>query len=160
MARGFFEVLNRMLSPYYTVMIAIVLLGLFSYIAYLLYMEYKKKEEKIKDAKDVANTNKASQIEVMIKLFYTDWCPYSAKALPEWNNFKQKYNDKIYNDKKIIISEIDCSNENDPDVINNINNNNIESYPTIKMYKNNETIDFDAKITSDNLEQFVEMLLE
>jgi thiol-disulfide isomerase/thioredoxin len=159
MARGFYETLNRLLTPYYSYILAIVLLGVFSYISYYLYMEYKTREEKIKDAKDVANSSGGAKIEVLIRLFYTDWCPYSAKALPEWNKFKDRYNGEIYNEKKIQIVQLDCSNENDSNVKKIIDENNIDSYPTVKMYKNDEIIDFDAKISYDNLEQFIETML-
>ena len=106
MARGFYETLNRLLTPYYSYILAIVLLGVFSYISYYLYMEYKRREEKIKDAKDVANSSGGVKIEVLIRLFYTDWCPYSAKALPEWNKFKDRYNGEIYNEKKNTNSAV------------------------------------------------------
>jgi thiol-disulfide isomerase/thioredoxin len=159
MAKGFYETLNRLFTPYYTLILSIVLLSVFSYIAYYLYIEYIRREQKIKDAKDVANSSGGAKINVLIRLFYTDWCPYSAKALPEWNNFKEKYNNEIYNQKKIEIVELDCSNENDSNVKKIIEENNVDSYPTIKMYKNDEIIDFDAKITYDNLEQFIETIL-
>ena len=61
--------------------------------------------------------------------------------------------------KKIQIVQLDCSNENDSNVKKIIDENNIDSYPTVKMYKNDEIIDFDAKISYDNLEQFIETML-
>ena len=33
---------------------------------------------------------------------------------------------------------------------------NIEGYPTVKMKKGNDMIDFDAKITIDSLKEFIE----
>ena len=33
----------------------------------------------------------------------------------------------------------------------------IETYPTVKLYKDNEFYEFDAKITQKNLEEFVKM---
>jgi hypothetical protein len=36
---------------------------------------------------------------------------------------------------------------------------NIEAYPTIKMVKDNYTIDYEAKINADSLEKFVQSVL-
>ena len=36
---------------------------------------------------------------------------------------------------------------------------NIDSYPTIKMMRENETIDFDAKITESSLHKFTQTIL-
>ena len=158
MAKGFYETIDRILSPYYSYIISVIMLGVFSYIGYYLYMEYIRKKDQIKGADDVANLKGAAKKNVLIRLFYTDWCPHCQSAMPEWNNFKSKYDNQLANDYLLTIKEVDCSDEDS--VRQLLNENNVSSYPTVKMYKNDEVIDFDAKISYDNLEQFIEMMLD
>ena len=91
--------------------------------------------------------------------------------MSEWNMFKDEYNKKEVNGYKLEILDMNLTNEDgtkeDDDnyikqsaVKNIIADNNIEVFPTIKMYKNKEVIDFDAKVTVNNLEQMVETILK
>ena len=83
--------------------------------------------------------------------FGVDWCPYSKKAKPHWEQFKERYDSQIVNNHKILCKEYDCDkNEKMCDKYN------VEGYPTIKMLKNDQIIDFDAKPTIENLTKFVE----
>ena len=98
------------------------MLGVFSYIGYYLYMEYIKKKDKIKGADDVANLKGAAKKNVLIRLFYTDWCPHCQSAMPEWNNFKSKYDNQLANDYLLTIKEVDCSDEDSVRQLLNENN--------------------------------------
>ena len=157
MAKGFYEIIDRIFSPYYNLILSIILISVFSYIGYLLYIEYIKRKDKIKGSDDVANLKGGAKKKVLIRLYYTDWCPHCQSAMPEWDNFKKKYDNELVNDVILNIVETDCSNEDDVKLL--LAENNISSYPTVKMYKNDEVIDFDAKISYDNLEQFIDMML-
>jgi|TARA_B100000900_G_scaffold235820_1_gene200196 thiol-disulfide isomerase/thioredoxin len=158
MAKGFYELIDRILSPYYTIIISVTLLAIFTYVGYLLYMEYIHKKDKIKGSDDVANLKGAAKKKVLIRLFHTDWCPHCQSAMPEWKNFTEKYNNELVKDYMLNIVDTDCSNEDSVRKI--LTENKVESYPTVKMYKNDEIIDFDAKISLDNLEQFIDVMLD
>ena len=89
--------------------------------------------------------------EAEILFFYTEWCPHCKKAKPHWEQFKERYDSQIVNNHKILCKEYDCDkNEKMCDKYG------IEGYPTIKMLKNDQIIDFDAKPTIENLTKFVE----
>ena len=90
--------------------------------------------------------------------FHVDWCPHCKKALPEWNNFKKQFADKEVNGYIVKCVDVDCTDETS-DVQNMINKYSIESYPTVKMIKDNNTIEFDSKISTNTLEHFVNSML-
>ena len=75
-----------------------------------------------------------------------------------WKNFKKQFNDKEVNGYIVKCGDIDCTNENST-VQNMMNKYNIESYPTVKMVKDSNTIEFDSKISATTLEHFVNSML-
>ena len=62
------------------------------------------------------------------------------------------------NGYNIIFTEINCTNET-PDVEKMVNTYKIEGYPTIKLLKDGQIVEFDAKPTKSNLEQFLKTVM-
>jgi hypothetical protein len=97
------------------------------------------------------------------------------KAIPEWNSFVEVYNNKEVNGYMVQCYDIDCTDDNgevtvqfDPisggstgmkptpvKISQLIKKYKIDSYPTIKLTKDNNVVDFEAKVTKQNLIQFV-----
>jgi thiol-disulfide isomerase/thioredoxin len=150
------EVLRRMISPYYYIIIAIIVIIIFLAV---IYYSYNSIFSKVKQNKfsDVANTNRRNK-EAIVYFFHVDWCPHCKKALPEWNTFKAENDGKQINGYKLKCIEMDCTNETS-DITRAINEYNIDSYPTIKMLKENQKIEFDSKITNTSLNSFVVTML-
>ena len=88
-------------------------------------------------------------------LFHADWCPLSKKAMPVWREFKETYDNKTVNNYRMVFTDINCSNSDDSALQAKLDSYKVEGFPTIKMLKGNEIIDFDANPTMDTLEQFV-----
>lgn len=149
-------------SHYYSIVILIlfIIFSITSYYAYKWY--YIPTLNTTNDFKDVANANRRHK-EVIIKIYTVDWCPHCTKAKPEWKGFSDKYNDKVINNYVIKCSEQNCTESPIPEINNEINTiiekNNIESYPTVIMLKDNKRYDFDAKITTENLSKFVNSIV-
>jgi len=108
------------------------------------------------------NETKPSPVETLedkhadLYLFYTDWCPYCKKTKPEWAQLKKLYeNEKKVNGYTLNFIEVDC--EANPDLANKFD---INGYPTIKLVKGNQVIEFDAKPDVKTLEQFLSTVLE
>lgn len=121
----------------------------YSYVKPLMKTSYKPNSEG-------STSNSQNQAELM--LFYVDWCPHCKTAKPEWENVKSEYENRTINGYKVQFVEINCTEEN-PQVEKMINTYNIEGYPTIKLLKDGQVIDFDAKPTQSNLSQFLNTVL-
>ena len=91
---------------------------------------------------------------VTIMFFKTEWCPHCKTSKPVWEQIKEKYDGKVHNDFKLIFKEIDCEKEE-----NLCDEYKIEGYPTIKLVKGDEVIEFDAKVTMENFDKFVETVV-
>jgi thiol-disulfide isomerase/thioredoxin len=150
------EVLRKIISPYYYYIIGIVIVLIFIYVTYYAYYNVFAKTKPNK-FKDVANVNRRNK-EATVFFFHVDWCPHCKKALPEWNKFKAQNDGKQINGYVVKCVDIDCTNETS-DITRSINEYNISSYPTVKMLKENQKIEFDSKITSTALDSFVITML-
>ena len=91
-------------------------------------------------------------------LFYVDWCPHCKTAKPEWEKVKQEYQGKSINGTSITFKEINCTNES-PEIEKMVSQYNIEGYPTLKLLKGDQVIDFDSKPTQASLKQFLNSVL-
>jgi thiol-disulfide isomerase/thioredoxin len=88
-------------------------------------------------------------------LFYTDWCPHCKKTKPEWEQLKKLYDgNKKVNGYSLNFIDVDC--EANPDLANKFN---INGYPTIKLVKGNQIIEFDSKPDVKTLETFLSTVL-
>jgi thiol-disulfide isomerase/thioredoxin len=153
---NFIEVARKFIRPYYYYIITFVVLIIFIYAGVYAYNAFYANKIANKFS-NVANANRTTK-EVDLLFFHVDWCPHCKKALPEWNNFKQNYEGKEVNGYVVKCVDMDCTNETS-DIARAINTYKIDSYPTIKMLKDNQTIEFDSKITNSSLEQFVNTML-
>ncbi len=95
--------------------------------------------------------------EIITVYFFTaDWCPHCRNAKPAIDQFQKEYHDTKINNKKISITRVDCTDSEIKDVAKQIDHFNVTSFPTVKIQDSNGKIfEFDAKITNDNLENFV-----
>jgi thiol-disulfide isomerase/thioredoxin len=153
---GLIEVARKYIRPYYYYIIAIVVLIVFLIAANYAYKTfYTKKQANL--YKDVANANRRNK-DVQIFFFHVDWCPHCKKALPEWTKFKSEFDGKEIHGYVVRCVDLNCTNE-DAHITGAINRYNIDSYPTVKMLKDEDVIDFDSKISSSALEAFVNSML-
>jgi len=134
---------------------AIILFGFLSKYAYDKYYAANYEDGK-KDFNDVANANMREK-ELSVYFFYVDWCPHCKTALPDWIKFKNEYDGKEINNYTVNCVEMNCTEETQ-EIEDAIAQYKIEGYPTIKMTKDNKIIEFDAKITYNALEKFVQMM--
>lgn len=91
-------------------------------------------------------------------LFYVDWCPHCKTAKPEWEDLRNEYEGKTINGYTVLFKEVNCTNES-AEIEKMVNQFKIEGYPTIKLVKDGEIIEYDAKPTKDTLVQFLNTVL-
>ena len=85
-----------------------------------------------------------------IYFFYTEWCPHCKTAKPVWADFKAQMSDKQINGITLIFHEVDC--DKDTALAEKFN---VQGYPTIKLVRGNQVIEYDAKPNKDNLMEFL-----
>jgi thiol-disulfide isomerase/thioredoxin len=102
-------------------------------------------------------TNHSEKMATMM-LFTVDWCPHCKTALPEWTEMKSEYEGKTINGYTIVFEEYNCTNET-PQIESLMDKYNIEGYPTIKLIKDNQVIEYDAKPTKTTMETFLNTVL-
>lgn len=128
------------------------------------YFTYVKKMTTSEYANQSNIPNNGSTEKIHMYFFNVEWCPHCVKAKPDWVKFCQTYDGKEYNGYIIECvggeTGTDCTSSDNEDTIEIIQKFNIEHYPTLKMVKEGTIIDFDGKITSDNLETFIKNILE
>jgi thiol-disulfide isomerase/thioredoxin len=93
-----------------------------------------------------------------LMLFYVDWCPHCKTAKPEWDTLKEEYDGKNINGYIVVFEEYNCTDESS-EIEDLVNKYKIDGYPTIKLIKDNQVIEYDAKPTKTTMEQFLTTVL-
>lgn len=87
-------------------------------------------------------------------MFVVDWCPHSKKAMPIWEELKEDYKGKQINGYNVQFILIDGEQETGL-----ADKFKVDGYPTIKLVKENQVIEYDAKPSLDTLKQFLNTTL-
>ena len=156
---GFTDTVLYYLDPYRYYYIGFIYVFIFFLIlcavAYYVY-----KNDLIKYYNDMGTSNipnaSSNKGDTSIMFFYTNWCPYSKRAEAVWDSTSSKYDKEFVNGYKCNFLKYDLTNEDDLKPKKLIKDFKIEGYPTVKMKKGNDIIDFDAKITPTSLEEFIQ----
>ena len=132
---------------------SIVVLAIVGALVYYFFV-YSKKTTTASSSNN--STSSSKQAELM--LFYVDWCPHCKTAKPVWDELKIEYQNKTINGYSVLFTEINCTTET-AEIEKLIAKYNIEGYPTIKLLKDGQIIEYDAKPTKDTLVQFLNTAL-
>ena len=136
-----------LLVPFCVVLLAIV---------YYFYLKQNEKKEQYRENNERIGNENLKNVELLF--FHVDWCPYCKTAKPEWNNIKELYENNTINGRSINFIEIDCTNESN-DTKEMMDKYTIEGYPTVKLIKDGNVFDFDAKPTKENIENFLQSFI-
>ena len=156
----FFNYLDPRKSMFWIIFVVILLIGAAIYGYYTFYLPgaISRNFNDLSNKRPIPN-GQGGGGDVLIYFFHVDWCPHCKTAAPEWKTFSSNYNDDEKNGYTIRCIDMDCTNDKDPAVQEMIQRYAIEGYPTIKMVKDGKTIDFDAKVTENNLKKFLENMV-
>ena len=137
-----------------TVLIFAIVAGFYYYyyMAPQMKAKYQPNSEQVKEG----GSGTGNTAELLF--FYADWCPHCKTAKPIWNDLKAEYENKTINGYKIVFTEVNCSEET-AEVDKMMNQYNVEGYPTIKLLKDGQVIEYDAKPSKDTLTQFLNTVL-
>jgi protein disulfide-isomerase-like protein len=92
--------------------------------------------------------------EVIIVLFYTDWCGYCKKFKPEWEKASAEMNNSTINNNKVRFEKVDCdANES------LAKEYQVNGYPTVKVLRNGqEAEDFEGERSLSGIRSYLESL--
>ena len=130
----------------------------FLLVAYFMYKQYASNQTSFHANREHIPKDTNSNKTATMMLFYVDWCPYCKTAKPEWDELKTEYEGKSINGYNLVFVENNCTNET-AEVTEMIEKYNIEGYPTIKLLKDNQIIEYDAKPTKTTMVQFLNTVL-
>ena len=71
---------------------------------------------------------------------------------------KEEYEGKTINGYVVVFEEYNCTDESS-EIEELINKYKIDGYPTIKLIKDNQVIEYDAKPTKSTMTQFLNTVL-
>ncbi len=139
------------------ILAGILFLSLAVYI-YYKYVSPKLKPQYIPNREILPEGSNDSNKTAELLFFFAQWCPHCKTAKPIWENVKSEYENKTINGYKLVFTSVDCTKETD-ETENLMNKYNIEGFPTVKLLKDNQIIEYDAKISKETLVQFINTVL-
>lgn len=130
-----------------------VVVAIFYYFYYVVPSLNPKYEPNNEPPRGGGSSNKAELL-----FFNADWCPHCKAAKPIWNDLKSEYENKTINGYQVIFTDVDCSEET-TEVEKLMNQYSVEGYPTIKLVKDGQVIEYDAKPSKETLTKFLNTVL-
>ena len=89
--------------------------------------------------------------EARLTMFYTEWCGFSQKAMPEWAKLEQKLGgDGYFGKTHLNMVKIDADKDKKTATLYGIN-----AYPTVVLETKDGSYDFDKRVTAENLLAFL-----
>jgi thiol-disulfide isomerase/thioredoxin len=141
-------------TPTFYVMLLVAVIVLCAATFFVL----RNTQAQMKTQIDSGETKATSSQEAEIIFFYANWCPHCKAAKPHWEEIKDEYEGKEVNGYNLVFTDVDCTEET-PQVKDKTSEYDIEGYPTIKLVKDGQVVDYDAKPTKETLEKFINTVL-
>jgi thiol-disulfide isomerase/thioredoxin len=89
--------------------------------------------------------------EARLTLFYTEWCGFSQKAMPEWAKLEKKLEgDGYFGKTHLNLVKVDADRDKKTATLYGIT-----AYPTVVLETQEGSFDFDKRVTAENLLTFL-----
>lgn len=136
------------------ILIVVTVFTVASVYAYIQYVLPSLKDTYVHN-KEFSNEDVTGDTETAdLYFFYTLWCPHCKKSKPIWEELKSQVGNTPVNGIKVNFIEVDCDKDSAT-----AEKFKVEGYPTIKMVRGNQIIEYDAKPSLDTLNQFLQTSL-
>ena len=116
-----------------------------SVVAYFLWPSNQNTSDKDGGAAAQASQSPAKKVI----LFYSPQCPHCNKMMKEDNSSWQQYVKNNKDRTDLVIEEVDCLAN--PDAVEK---NNIDAFPTLRLYTADKVNEYNGDFTLQSLEQF------
>jgi thiol-disulfide isomerase/thioredoxin len=148
---------GNMSSSTFMIIITVVLFSVLAGLYFFYYVLPGMKATYRPNSEQVPiGSSSSSNAELLF--FYADWCPHCKTAKPIWNDLKEEYENKTINGYRVIFTEIDCSTDT-AESEQMMNKYKVEGFPTIKLIKDGQVIEYDAKPSKETLVQYLNTVL-
>jgi thiol-disulfide isomerase/thioredoxin len=142
-----------------TTVVCIVALAIVLGFSYYWFVIRKRQLESFeyninREPSDSSDSSKNAEL----MFFFADWCPHCKRSKPEWEEVRAEYEGKTVNGYTVKFKEIDCTSETE-EVERMVEKYKIEGYPTLKLIKDGNVIEYDAKVSKDNMVEFLNTML-
>ena len=154
MITNFLKSISKIDTTTLIIVISVILLIIAAIFYYYFYVLPKMKTSYSSNKTEGFDNNK----EAELLFFFADWCPHCKTAKPVWEELKSKYENQTINGYKVQFNEINCTTESE-DVEKMMNKYNIEGFPTFKLLKDGQIVEYDAKPTKETLNEFLNTVL-
>lgn len=136
------------------IFIIFILTILFIGLAYYIYKYYITPTIKpdFVPNKEFVPSKERSEAELLF--FYAPWCPHCKKALPIMEKIMNDYDGKLINNTKVIFRIINTDENTEL-----ADQYQVEGIPTIKLVKDGQVIDYEAKTEYDTMVEFLHTTL-
>jgi thiol-disulfide isomerase/thioredoxin len=115
-------------------------------LAILVLLAYRMWEPFVNTPKREVPVGKAR-----IYFFYTNWCGFSQKAMPEWEKLEQKLKETpIFGNTEVEAVRVDAEEDRVTSMLYEV-----QGYPTIKLETSSILRDYEGKRTAEALLQFL-----
>lgn len=115
----------------------IVLCCIALYAYFYLYKNNKEQFEDGDGASDSAAPNlNVDNGEVVVALFYADWCPHCVDFKPDYKRAMSTLNGNTYKNKRLRFEMVDCEKYKPLS-----KKYGVSGFPTVKILKSNSTTD-------------------
>ena len=138
------------------VALALALVGGFLYYWFVIRKKQLESFEYNINREPSDSSDSSKNAELMY--FFTDWCPICVRSKPEWEEVRTEYEGKTINGYVVKFKEVDCTSETE-ETERLIEKYKIEGYPTLKLIKDGNVIEFDAKVSKENMVEFLNTML-
>ena len=148
------------MKKFLTANLAFILMGLILVLLLALYYMQRRNQDARNSNIVVSNNNvvetfsdnelEANSGEVVMVLFFVNWCPHCKTFKPTWEKVASELNNTSVNGKNVRFVSVDC--EEKPELGEKYN---VEGYPTIKLLKGNDIIGYDAKPEKATIVEFL-----
>ena len=148
------------MKKFLTANLTFILMGLIIVLLLALYYMQRKNQDARNSNIVVSNNNvvetfsdnelEANSGEVVMVLFFVNWCPHCKTFKPIWEKATSELNNTSVNDKNVRFVSVDC--EEKPELGEKYN---VEGYPTIKVFTEGNVQEYDGDRSLSGIKSYV-----
>tara|TARA_Y100001958_G_C21240515_1_gene568074 strand:- start:2165 stop:2545 length:381 start_codon:yes stop_codon:yes gene_type:complete len=94
----------------------------------------------------------ASEEFYELYFFYATWCPYSKRAMPQWNKFRATIEENPEKKNSLKLKEIDADEEKNDALLKSYE---VQEFPTIVLVKSGTYYKMKTRTTKENIDEFI-----